>query len=51
MAEDLGGESRRSKLFGSGSSGLGYVLIAMTSTVVMFGVFAAIVVNCPTGPG
>ena len=50
MAEDLGGESRRSKLFGSGSSGVGYVLIAITSTVVMFGVFAALVVNSPNWP-
>ena len=47
---DVGGRRRRSKLFGSGSSGLGYVLIALTSTVVLFVVVGVAVVNSTGWP-
>jgi polar amino acid transport system permease protein len=48
--DDLGGRSRRSKLFGSGSSGLGYVLIALASTLVLIAVVGFAVVNSTGWP-
>jgi polar amino acid transport system permease protein len=47
---DLGGRSRRSKLFGGGSSGLGYVLIALASTLVLVAVVGFAVVNSAGWP-
>ncbi len=43
-------ESRRSKLFGSGASGLGYVLIAIVSTLVVVTVLGAIIVTSSGWP-
>jgi polar amino acid transport system permease protein len=47
---DLGGRSRRSKLFGGGSSGLGYVVIALASTLVLVAVVGIAVVNSTGWP-
>jgi len=48
--EETYAASGRSKLFGSGSSGLGYVLIALASTLVLFAVLAVLVVTSSGWP-